>query len=219
MDERGAVRLDGPWGTREVPIAPSADPAAVAGSDFVLITVKSQDTELAAAAAAPHWGNAIIVSIQNGINDHRLAPFVEPGRLTMGMTATNMALVEPGHVSLQLGGATVLGPPVGRAATADMMASNAAAALLGRIRWPSLRFLAHPNALGVRYNKLAINALGYASCLSASNFITEDSRTVAGETRSGCPLCGSAPRVCPFGIALQRIPGIPNCRSSNGSCG
>jgi hypothetical protein len=27
--------------------------------------------------------------------------------------------------------------------------------------------------VGVRYNKLAVNALGYASCLSASNFITE----------------------------------------------
>ena len=113
--ERGTILLDGPWGTREVPIAASADPAAIAGSQFVLVTVKSQDTESAASAAAPHWGDATVVSIQNGINDHRLAPFVEPRRLVMGMTATNMALVEPGRVSLQLGGATIFGPPVGRA--------------------------------------------------------------------------------------------------------
>jgi 2-dehydropantoate 2-reductase len=210
LAERGTVRLDGPWGTFDVPIATSSDPAAVAGSDFVLITVKSQDTESAAAAAAPHWGDATVVSIQNGINDHRLAPFVAPERLTMGMTATNMALVEPGRVGLQLGGATVMGPPVGRA-TADMTASQAAAALLGRIRWPSLRFLAHPNAVGVRYNKLAINALGYASCLSASNFITEGLTHRGWRNTVGLPIVGECARLfAGAGITLQRIPGVPN---------
>jgi 2-dehydropantoate 2-reductase len=209
--ERGTILLDGPWGTREVPIKSSADPAAVADSQFVLLTVKSQDTESVASAAAPHWGDATIVSIQNGINDHRLAPYVEPRRLVMGMTATNMALVEPGRVSLQLGGATVVGPSVLELTRADMASSEATAALLNRIRWPSLRSMAHPNAVGVRYNKLAINALGYASCLSASNFITEALADRAWRNTVGLPLVEECIRVFDRAeITLQRIPGVPN---------
>lgn len=215
--ERGLLRLDGPWGTRDVPITASSDPAAVAGSSFVFVTVKSQDTEAAAAAAAPHWGEATIVSIQNGINDCRLAKFVDPHRLAMGMTATNMALVEPGRVSLQLGGATVFGPPVGMTpsggatAAADMTAADAAAKLLGRIQLPSLQFLAHPNAVGVRYNKLAINALGYASCLSASNFITEALAHRGWRNTVGLPIVRECNHVfAAAGITLQRIPGVPN---------
>jgi 2-dehydropantoate 2-reductase len=208
MAGRKTLMLDGPWGRREVPIHATSDPAAVAGSDFVLVTVKSQDTESAAAAAASHWGNATIVSIQNGINDRRLAMFVEPRRLAMGMTATNIALAEPGRVSLQLGGATIVGPPAGGQ---SMESAAAAAKLLGRIRDPSLKFLAHPNAVGARYNKLAINALGYSSCLSKSNFITEALTNLEWRHAVGLPLVRECDRVFSrAGIALARIPGLPN---------
>ena len=205
---RGSVLLDGPWGTRDVPIRSSAEPTAVAGSQFVFVTVKSQATEEAAHAAAPHWAGATVVSIQNGINDDRLAPLVEPGRLVMGMTATNMATIEPGRVSLQLGGATILGPPAGHQ---GIDAAHAAAAVLGRIRSPSLKFLAHPNTLGVRYNKLAVNALGYASCLSASNFITEALADRPWRETVGLPIVRECRRVFAWaGIELARIPGVPS---------
>jgi 2-dehydropantoate 2-reductase len=209
IGERGTLRLDGPWGTRQVRIAASADSGAIAGSQFVLVTVKSQDTEAAASAAALHWAGATVVSIQNGINDHRLLQYVGPERLAMGMTATNMALVEPGRVSLQLGGATILGPAVGH--VGNETAAARAAALLGRIRCPSLQFMMHPNAVGVRYNKLAINALGYASCLSASNFITEALAHSQWRQTVGLPIVRECRRVFDrAGIALQRIPGVPN---------
>ena len=217
LAERGRINLDGPWGRWDVPVASSTDPAAVASSQFVFVTVKSQDTEAAAEAAAPHWGDATIVSIQNGINDHRLAKFVEPARLAMGMTATNMALVEPGRVSLQLGGATIFGPPAGRETCGEMAASEAAAQLLSQIRWPSLRFLAHPNAVGVRYNKLAINALGYASCLSASNFITEAIAVGPWRNSVGLPIVRECDRV--FARRKSHWNGYqvsPACRGSNG---
>lgn len=208
LAERKTLVLDGPWGRREVPIQATSDPAAVAGSDFLLVTVKSQDTESAAAAAAPHWGDATIVSIQNGINDHRLIRFVEPRRLAMGMTATNIALAEPGRVSLHLGGATIVGPPVGEK---SMDSAIAAAKLLERICWPSLKFLAHPNAVGVRYNKLAINALGYSSCLSKSNFITEALTHPEWRKVVGLPLVRECDRVFSrAGVALERIPGLPS---------
>jgi 2-dehydropantoate 2-reductase len=195
----------------EVVLIARGEPAATRDSDFVLITTKSQDTEAAAVAAAPHWGDATIVSIQNGINDSRLLKHVEPGRLVMGMTATNMALVEPGRVSLQLGGATIVGPPTGIGAAARMTAADAAASLLSQIRWPSLRFLAHPNAVGVRYNKLAINALGYASCLSQSNIITEALAHHGWRNTVGLPIVRECNRVFgASGVTLQRIPGVPN---------
>lgn len=211
ITERGAISLDGPWGRRDVRIAASDDPAAVRDSQFVLVTTKSQDTEAAAETASPHWGDATIVSIQNGINDTRLARFVEPRRLVMGMTATNIALVEPGRASLQLGGATIVGPPANVGAEPGMAASVAAAKLLSQIRAPGLRFLAHPNAAGVRYNKLAINALGYASCLSRSNFITEALAHRPWRDAVGLPIVGECQRVFRgAGITLQRIPRVPN---------
>ncbi len=212
IGERGTIVLEGPWGTSEVPIATSADPAAVAGSQIVFVTVKSQDTASAAAAATPHWGNAAIVSIQNGMNDGRLAPFVSPHQLVMGMTATNIALPEPGRVSLQLGGATVFGPAAGKSAATDMTAADAVVALLRRIDCRrKLQFLAHPNAVGVRYNKLAINAVGYASCLSASNFITEALAHPEWRQIVGLPIVRECGRVFHLaGITLERIPAVPS---------
>ena len=75
--------------------------------------MKSHASEQAARAAAPYWTDATVVSIQNGINERLLARHANLRQLVMGMTATNIAIVEPGRVSLQLGGATILGPPLG----------------------------------------------------------------------------------------------------------
>jgi len=208
LAERGTLVLEGPWGTRIVPISSSDDCGAVAGSQIVFVTVKSQDTQSAVRAAAPHWAGATVVSIQNGINDRRLAEFVDPAQLVMGMTATNMALVEPGRVSLQLGGATVLGSPVGRD-NSDRV--RAVVALLRRIHGAGLSFREHANVLGVRYNKLAVNAIGYASCLSASNFISEALACAEWRRAVGLPIVRECRRVFETcGIRLERIPGVPS---------
>ena len=208
IHQRGSVLLDGPWGSREVRIGSSFDPADIADSQFLLVTVKSQHTDDAMRAAASHLADAIVISIQNGINDHRLAPYVPGPRLVMGMTATNMAMVEAGKISLQLDGATVLGPLAGGIANPDSI--DAALNLFGRIRCPTLSFLGHENAVGVRYNKLAVNALGYASCLSASNFITDALAHGPWREAVGLPIV----REClatfdAAGASLARIPGVP----------
>jgi 2-dehydropantoate 2-reductase len=206
--ERQAVLLDGPWGSLDVPLRASGDMADVAGSDFVFVTVKSQATEEAARAAQPYWSGATIVSIQNGINDHLLAPYVDPQRLVMGVTATNFAVTEPGRVSLQLGGATILGPPAGRPMTSSVAT---AVDLLQRIRCPDLQFLSHANILGMRYNKLAVNALGYASCLSESNFISEALTYRPWRAAVGQPIVAECRGVFDrAGIRLQKIPGVPS---------
>jgi 2-dehydropantoate 2-reductase len=212
------VLLEGPWGIAEVPIRASLDVADVAGSDFVFVTVKSQATDDAARAAESYWAGAIVVSIQNGINDRVLSRYVEPHRLVMGMTATNMAVVEPGRVSLQLGGATIVGPPAVESAESGSQAKSCravdeACALLQQIRCPELSFRAPRNALGMRYNKLAINALGYASCLSASNIISDAVASRPWREAVGLPIVKECRRVfTEVGVVPKSIPGVPKLR-------
>lgn len=77
----------------------SSDPAALAGADLILLTVKSIGTESAAAEierfASP---NAIVVSLQNGVSnaDHlrRLLPDMT---IVAGMVPYNVAQPGPGH--------------------------------------------------------------------------------------------------------------------------
>lgn len=167
MRRQGGVYLDGPWGERQVSVRCSSEISELEGSRYVLLTVKSQDTAETIQQAQPWLGDATVISIQNGINEPRLLGHVDAARLVMGVTATNMAVVAPGRVSLQLGGATLLGAdPDGR----NEPSVAGALELLKRSRLPVAR---HADITGARYNKLALNALGYASCLSASNFISE----------------------------------------------
>ncbi len=205
VNQRGRVRIDGPWGTYEVPVQVSFNIDDIAGSDFVLITVKSQACEEAISSAAPHLGNATVISVQNGINDEVLGRYVAAERLVMGMTATNMAIHQPGSVSLQLDGATVVGP------SADGLNSNAAKQAAEVLRKTGLEIDEHPNVLGVRYNKLAINALGYASCMSASNFITEAVCCRPWREVVGMPIIDECIRTFELaGIELAKIPGRPD---------
>jgi 2-dehydropantoate 2-reductase len=165
-----AVTIIGPWGTKQIPLRATDSLSAIQNSDFVFVTVKSQDTAALIRDATSHLGQATIVSIQNGINDPELAEVLPSARLVMGMTSTNMATIEPGRVSMQLDGATLFGAPHGAPAHE---AARKTADLFSHVQLPGLLFATHDNILGVRYNKLTINALGYASCLSASNFINE----------------------------------------------
>jgi 2-dehydropantoate 2-reductase len=83
--------------------------------------------------------------------------------------------------------------------------------LLQRIRSPGLQFLSHANMLGMRYNKLAVNALGYASCLSASNFISEALTYRPWRTAVGRPIVAECRRIYRAArIRLQAIPGVPS---------
>ncbi|WP_442482049.1 ketopantoate reductase family protein [Aeoliella sp. SH292] len=205
ISHSGEIEIVGPWGNRPVPIAWSFDPADVAGSDFVFVTVKSQATREALQQAGSALGDAVVVSIQNGINDGQYTGFVPLERLVMGMTATNMAVLEPGQVSMQLDGHTMFGPPIGSTST---VAAQKVVDLMGRIQVPGLDFSVHPNILGVRYNKLVINALGYASCLSGSNFITEALCYTPWREGVGRPIVAECRRVLAAGgVEIPRIQG------------
>lgn len=205
--DRGAIQLDGPWGRRVVPIDATFDPTDVVGSDVVLVTVKSASTEEAIRSAAPALGDAAVVSLQNGVNDATLGRYVAPERIVTGMTAVNMALVEPGRVSLQLSWRTVVGP------SADGVNAFATRRAIEVLRLSRLTIDHHRNVLGVRYNKLATNALGFASCLSRSNFIRDCVCDRDWRNRVGRPLLRECVAVfAAAGITPARFPGGPSAK-------
>lgn len=203
--ESGEVAIHGPWGERRIAVAWSFDPSDVAGSDFVFVTVKSQSTAEALEQAGDALGDATVVSIQNGINDWQYSSYVPTEQLVMGMTTTNMAILQPGAVSMQLDGCTLFGPSE---SSANMQAAARVVDLLNRIEEPGLEFLTHPNILGIRYNKLIINALGYASCLSSSNFITEALCDKPWRERVGRKIVEECRRVLASArVEIAKIPG------------
>lgn len=87
----------------------SADAAALADAELVLVTVKSMATEQAAADIAAHApGAAIVLSLQNGVdNADRLAAAL-PGRTVLaGMVPFNVAQRGPAHYHRGTGGGLI----------------------------------------------------------------------------------------------------------------
>lgn len=208
LEKRKSLIVEEPRGVREIPIKCTSDVSAVAGSQIVLLTVKSHDTDAIMQSVQPYLGAAILVSIQNGMNDTALGQFVPADRLVMGVTAVNVFVSEPGRVSLQLGGATVFGPPRG---TQSGAAVKLVADLCRRIRTESLQFSATSDVAAMQYYKLTINALGCASCLSASNFISEALCHAGWRKNVGVPLLRECQRLTQLAhIRMQRIAGIPS---------
>ena len=123
----------------------------------------------------------------------------------MGMTAMNVAVTEPGQARLQLKGATVVG------ANDERSNSQAVATALEILQRTGLHVTEHSNIEGVQFNKLAINAIGYASCLSQSNFISECVCDRAWRHAGGLPLLEECLHVFDrAGVRLAKIPGCPS---------
>jgi 2-dehydropantoate 2-reductase len=168
----------------------------------VFVTVKSHGTEAALNSAADHLGNATVISVQNGINQSTLRRYVSADRLLMGMTATVIAIEEPGTVVLQRNGPTILGPAAAEVPEDRVLA---AANLLNA---SGLDTSVHPNIEGVQYNKLVFNTLGVASSLSALDFLGEAITHSAWRNAVGIPLQQeSMDVIARAGIQLSRIPG------------
>jgi 2-dehydropantoate 2-reductase len=213
MQKRKTLIVDDGQSSREIAVNCTSDVSAAAGSQILLLTVKSQDTEAMMQSVRPFVGDAILVSIQNGMNDVVLSAYVPSDRLVMGVTATNVYVSEPGRVSLQLGGATMFGPPRNHGLGA---AGKLVAEVCGRIRSESLQFSATSDLPAMQYHKLTINAVGCASCLSASNFISEALCHAAWRTSVGLPLLRECQRLTELArIRMQRIPGTPSLRGLN----
>ncbi len=127
--------------------------------DIAFVAVKSYDTEWAALMIAPYLApSGVVVSLQNCINEERIAGLVGWGR-TMGTVVTGglaLDLYEPGHIRRTMArrpGQTCLyvGEPSGRITPR----ARAIAALLGDVDEAH----ATDDLWGERWTKLCVNGM------------------------------------------------------------
>ncbi|MBI4233343.1 MAG: 2-dehydropantoate 2-reductase [Chloroflexi bacterium] len=83
--------------------------------DVMFVAVKSYDTETAVRLMLPYLhGDAWVATLQNGINEERIAPLVGANRLLGCVVTFNAELVGPGHVRTLASLAQAMTPnPVG----------------------------------------------------------------------------------------------------------
>jgi 2-dehydropantoate 2-reductase len=118
---RNKLFLDTVSFQERVSVEASADPSAVRDAAVVLFCVKGQDNEETARAIAPHLSaDAIVVSVQNGVDN------VERIRAAAGIDALPVvvyiavAMPEPGHVKHSGRGELVIGEFAGRSVGAEL---------------------------------------------------------------------------------------------------
>jgi 2-dehydropantoate 2-reductase len=142
---RAGLRLETKTFDERVRLQASTDPRALRGAELVLFCVKSQDTEAAGKALAPHVEEATVLSLQNGVdNPERLAAVL--GREVIpGVVYVAVEMAGPGHVRHH--GRAELA--IGRArASEDIVAAFRAAGVPVEIS---------DNVAGVLWAKLIVN--------------------------------------------------------------
>jgi len=110
-----AIRKDGlrfdSRGTQSIiPVAASEDIAAVRGARLVLFCVKSNDTDDAARAMAPYLpADAVILSLQNGVDNVERLGAVVPNVVLPGLVYVAAQMAGPGSVHHTGGGNLTIG--------------------------------------------------------------------------------------------------------------
>lgn len=112
----GGLVIEGPEPAEVVSVDAATDIAAIATADVVLVTVKSVDTDATADLIAAHVSPAaLVVSLQNGVdNAWRLQARV-PHAVVPGVVYVSTEMTGPGRVRHNGGGRLVLGSPLSSA--------------------------------------------------------------------------------------------------------
>lgn len=99
---REGLRITNVDGSVERHRPPVIAPQALEGQvDLCLLAVKSYDTEAALHRMLPHLApDALVVSLQNSINEEWIAPLVGAGRVLGGVVLVNAVLLEPGRITV-----------------------------------------------------------------------------------------------------------------------
>lgn len=124
-----AVRRDGLWLDTQsfqahVPMQASTGAEGVRGAQLVLCCVKSSDTEAAAAAMAPHLApDALVLSLQNGVDNADRLQALLPQRVVPAVVYVATEMAGPGHVKHHGRGELVIGPLPGSEALVAQFAA------------------------------------------------------------------------------------------------
>ncbi|TVP98520.1 MAG: ketopantoate reductase family protein [Planctomycetaceae bacterium] len=200
--EQGGVELRGPWGSDLVPARVGDEWSDIAGSDLVLLTVKSTATDEVLRSAAPFLGAATVVSIQNGINQHVMRRYLPDSQILLGVTTANMSVNEPGCITHHLAGPTVVGPAV------EGLPAGGFATTVERLWLPDMPLKWCDPITSIQYNKIALNSLSYVSSMSRSNYTLECLLQADWRHHVALPLLQEGFRILKAaGIRLKSTPG------------
>lgn len=135
-------------------LALSSDPAILHQADVVLVTVKSGDTAATADLIATHARpDAIVVSLQNGVDNLALLRDRLPGHTVLGgMVPFNVQAQDEGHYH--------------RATSGEIVLEDNPSALAARLSAPLLNMLTTRDIAGVQWGKLIINLNNALNALS-----------------------------------------------------
>jgi 2-dehydropantoate 2-reductase len=140
---RAGLHLETQAFQADVPVTASTDPGILAGAALVLFSVKSPDTESAAAAMAPHLErHARIVSLQNGVDNAERLAAVLPHEVLPAVVYVATEMAGPGRVKHHGRGELVIGASASSAEIAALfegagvpiqVSSNVAGALWAKL--------------------------------------------------------------------------------------
>ncbi len=109
MQQHG-VRITGIHGVQQVPVRAILPDQIDEPLDLVFIAVKSQHTEAAIRAIMPHLTPAsTVVSLQNGMNEEKIAALIGAERVIGALPDYTAALVDPGHLEFTVEGPIYVG--------------------------------------------------------------------------------------------------------------
>jgi 2-dehydropantoate 2-reductase len=92
------------------PLDATSNAESVHAADVVLLSVRSQSTDAALASIAPALGHTTdVVSLQNGLNEDRIASVVGAGRTIGCVVGIGATWIEPGHIELNAEGDLTIG--------------------------------------------------------------------------------------------------------------
>ena len=144
---RGGLRMETVQFDEHVKLAATTDPAAVAGADLVLFSVKSTDTEAAGAHIAPHLAlGALVLTLQNGVdNAERLRAVLPGAQVASAVVYVATEMAGPGHLLHKGRGELVLETLPASAAVAQTFAAAGVPTQIS------------PDVRGALWSKLVLN--------------------------------------------------------------
>ncbi len=159
---RAGIRIEGPAGTRVLPIRATARAASLKDAELAIVCVKAHDTasttpELLALASK----RTLVLTLQNGLgNIEELAKHLPPRQILAGVTAHGSTRLGIGHIRHAGAGATT----VSAMAPENQAAARQLARLFTRAGIPAA---ASPRLAETLWSKLIINAaIGPVSAIS-----------------------------------------------------
>jgi 2-dehydropantoate 2-reductase len=197
--QRDGLAIARESGETRVRVAATTDDAAVRDADLVLFCVKSQDTESAARAIAPHLAtDARVLTMQNGVDNAARLANVLPQPVHAAVVYVGTIVEGPGRVRHSGGGRLVIGTPRNAHGRGDAAGDLAAiAATFARAGVPCATTDDVEAAL---WTKLAVNC--------AFNAVSALGRSRYGRMAASAPVRAVMEDAVREAVAVARADGI-----------